>query len=64
MTEQELAIAINAAIGLVTALASAYQKLPDAQDAVKAQIAALLPVLAEANDAVQAYRPIPPPPAL
>jgi hypothetical protein len=63
MTEQELMIALNAAIGLVTALATAYQQLPDAQDAVKAQITALLPALAEANDAVQAYRPLPPPAA-
>lgn len=57
----EILIALNAALGLVTQLAQAYQNAPDGDAAVKAKIAALVPAVTEANDAVQAYKPLPPP---
>lgn len=60
MTGAEILIALNAALGLVSQLAAAYQNAPDGDAAVKAKIAELVPVVTDANAAVQAYRPLPP----
>ena len=58
MTPAEIVLALNAAIGLVTALTQALSQHPDTPEALKARLQDLLAAVRATGAALDAYRPI------